>query len=92
MYGPFKNGDCDTNLVMFLRTRTTARINVYMIYANSTSTLQPEQTDVLVFELYFCVELRKRQTGMVPCTVCNTWSPKSHSRLHVLAVEPNIHL
>ena len=57
-----------------------------MIYANSTSTLQPEQTDVLVFELYFYSESRKRQTGMVLCTVYNTWSQKSHSRLHVLAV------
>jgi len=71
---------------MFRRTRTTARINAYMIYASSTSTLQPEQTDTLVFELYFCVESRKHQTGMVPCTVYNTWSQKSHSRLHVLGV------
>ena len=71
---------------MFLRTRTTARINVYMICASSTSTLQPEQADIFVFGLYFCVESRKRQTGMVPCTVYNTWSQKSHSRLHVLAV------
>jgi len=53
---------------MFLRTHTTARINAYMIYASSTSTLQPEQTDILMFERYFCVESRKRQTGMVPCT------------------------
>jgi len=36
---------------MFARARTTARINAYMIYASSTSTLQPEQTDILVFEL-----------------------------------------
>jgi len=79
VYGPFKNDDCDINLVMFLRTRTTPRINAYMIYANSTSTLQPEQTDVLVFELYFCV-------GTVPCAVYTTWSQKSHSRLYVLVV------
>ena len=46
---------CNTNLVMFLRTCTTARINAYMIYASSTSTLQCEKTDTLVFEIYFCV-------------------------------------
>jgi len=33
---------------MFPRTRTTARINAYMIYASSTSTPQPEQTDNFV--------------------------------------------
>jgi len=82
----FKNDDCNTNLVMFLHTHTTAHINIYMICASSTSTLQPKQADILVFELYFCVELCKRQTGMVLCTVYNTWNQKSHSRLHVLAV------
>jgi len=49
---------------MFLRTRTTARINAYMISASSTGTLQPDQTDILMFELYFCVQPRKRQTGI----------------------------
>jgi len=33
---------------MFIRIRTIARINTYMIYASSSITLQPEQTDNLV--------------------------------------------
>ena len=81
MYGPFKNGDCDTNLVTFLRTCTTARINTYMIYANSTSTLQPEQTDVLVFELFVVLS-----HANVKLAWYTTWSQKRHSRLLMLAV------
>jgi len=46
----------------------------------------PNKLLFLVFERYFCVESRKRQIGMVPCTVYNTWSQKGHSRLHVLVV------
>jgi len=41
-YGPFQHGKCNTNLFMFVRTRTTDCINKYMIYAGSSITLQPE--------------------------------------------------
>jgi len=65
---------------MFLRTRTTARINAYMIYASSTSTLQPEQTDILMFEL-----LSRASVKLAWCRA-HMEPKKSHSRLHVLAV------